>query len=120
MNGNDYTAQNNINFHGAYVYRLEDTWFNLTASAGPSYSVFRRPISDSAHYNLNNVYNAFGGYACLEAVYKIKYDVGLGMQVFADYNQVQMVYGVRFIVYFSSAYRGIKYGKRTPPKNSKK
>ena len=112
MSGVQLTSQNNINFHGAYLYRKETTGYNLSASIGPSYSVFKRPLADSSRYNLGTTYKEVGAYACLEGVLKIKYDVGLGAQVFADYNKVQMVYGVKLIVYFSSAYRGIKYGSQ--------
>ncbi len=112
MSGVQLTNQNNINFHGAYLYRKETKDYNLSASAGPSYSVFKRPLADSSRYNLGNTYKEFGVYACLEGVIKIKYDVGLGAQVFCDYNQVQMIYGVRLIAFLSSAYRGINYGTR--------
>ena len=116
LSGRDFTASNNYSFHLCYGYRKEREKYNLSAFIGPSTSYFRRPLSDSTSYNLTKVYNAVGAYAVVEAVYKIKYDVGIGGQVFCDYNQVQMVYGVRFILYFSSAYRGIKYGYRAPAK----
>ena len=118
MSGNDFTAANSYNFHLGVGLRKEHEKYNLSAFAGPSYSYFKRPLSDSVEFGLpailNNVYNRFGGYACVEAVYKIKYDVGLGGQIFCDYNDVQMIYGVRLVAYFSGAYRGIKYGYKKP------
>lgn len=116
MSGVDYTAANNYSFHLCYGLRKEREKYNLSAFIGPSTSYFRRPLSDSSNYNLATVYNIVGGYAVIEAIYKIKYDVGIGGQVFCDYNQVQMVYGVRLVLYFSSAYRGIKYGSYAPAK----
>lgn len=120
MSGIDFTAANNYNFHLQYGLRKETTKYNLAAFIGPSYSYFKRPLSDSIRFGLSNilnkVYTEFGAYACVEAVYKIKYDVGLGGQVFCDYNRVQLVYGVRLIVYFSSSFRGVKYGRATPKK----
>lgn len=116
MSGREFTAANNYNFHGMIGLRKEHEKYNLSAFLGPSYSYFRRPLSDSADYDLSKVYTAVGAYACVEAVYKIKYDVGLGGQIFCDYNQTQMVYGVRVILYFSGAYRGIKYGYVKPKK----
>lgn len=116
MSGTDYTAANNYSFHFCYGYRKEGQKYNLSAFVGPSASYFRRPLSDSTNYNLAQVYNAVGAYAAVEAVYKFKYDVGLGGQLFCDYNQVQMVYGARLIVYFSGAYRGIKPGYHAPKK----
>lgn len=116
MSGREYTAPNNYSFHLCYTLRKETENYNLSASLGPSSSFFRRPLSDTANYNLATVYNELGVHACLEAVYKFKYDIGIGGQLFCDYNQVQMVYGVRVIMYFSGAYRGIKYGYRAPVK----
>lgn len=116
LSGSDFTSANNYSFHLCYGFRKETEKYNLSAFIGPSTSYFRRPLKDSTNYNLAKVYNAVGGYAVIEAVYKIKYDVGIGGQIFCDYNPIQMVYGVRLIVYFSSAYRGIKYGYHAPAK----
>jgi hypothetical protein len=116
MSGVDFTANNNYNLHAAVGLRKEHEKFNLSAFIGPSSSYFRRPLSDSSKYNLANVYNEIGGYACVEAVYKVKYEVGIGGQIFCDYNNAQMVYGVRLIAYFSGAYRGVKYGYHAPAK----
>lgn len=116
MSGMDFNAANNYNFHLGAGLRKETEKYNLSAFAGPSSSFFRRPLSDSINHNLGTVYNELGAYACIEAVYKIKYDVGIGGQIFCDYNKVQMVYGVRVILFFSSAYRGIKYGYVKPKK----
>jgi hypothetical protein len=119
MSGTDFTATNNYSFHLGYGLRKEREKYNLSAFIGPSTSFLRRPLSDSSNYNLGTVYNAVGGYAVIEAVYKVKYDVGIGGQIFCDYNQIQMVYGARIIVYLSGAYRGIKYGYRAPAKKKK-
>lgn len=120
MSGRDFTAANNYNFHLQIGLRKETSKYNLSAFAGPSYSYFKRPLSDSTEYGLNNIlnkiYTEFGGYACVEAIYKIKYDVGIGGQVFCDYNKTQIVYGVRLVAYFSSAFRGVKYGRTIPKK----
>lgn len=111
MSGPDWRIINNYNAHFCYGLRKEREKYNLSAFAGPSLSYFKRPLKDSADYNLGSVYNEVGAYAAVEAIYKIKYDVGIGGQVFCDFNRVQMVYGVRLVLYFSGAYRGIKYGR---------
>lgn len=116
MSGVDFTANNNYSFHLGAGLRKETAKYNLSAFIGPSVSYFRRPLGDSTNYNLSKVYNEVGGYACIEAIYKLKYDVGIGGQIFCDYNQVQMVYGVRIVAYFSGAYRGVKYGRVTNTK----
>jgi len=119
MSGTDFTAANNYSFHLGYGLRKEREKYNLSAFIGPSTSFLRRPLSDSTNYNLGTVYNTVGGYAVIEAVYKVKYDVGIGGQIFCDYNQIQMIYGARIIVYLSGAYRGIKYGYHAPAKKKK-
>ena len=116
LSGVDFTAANNYSFHLGYGLRKEGDRFNLSAFIGPSVSYLRRPLSDSSNYNLGTVYNKVGGYAVVEAVYKFKYDVGIGGQLFCDYNQIQMIYGARILLYFSGAYRGIKYGYHAPVK----
>lgn len=116
MSGRDFTSPNNNSFHAGIGIRKEREKYNLSAFIGPSTSYFRRPLRDSLTHNLAKVYNAAGGYACVEIIYKIKYDVGIGGQLFCDYNEVQMVYGVRLVAYFSGAYRGVKYGYQKPAK----
>jgi hypothetical protein len=120
MSGNDFTAANSYNFHLGMGVRKEHEKYNLSAFIGPSYSYFKRPLSDSTEFGLpsilNTVYNRLGGYACLEAIYKIKYDVGIGGQVYCDYNEVQMLYGVRLVAYFSGAFRGVKYSVKKSKK----
>lgn len=116
MSGNDFTAANSYNFHLGLGVRKEHEKYNLSAFIGPSYSYFKRPLSDSTEFGLqpilNTVYDRFGGYASIEAIYKIKYDVGIGGQIFCDYNEVQMIYGVRLVAYFSGAFRGVKYSAK--------
>jgi hypothetical protein len=116
MSGVNFAQANNYNFHAMAGIRKEAEKYNLSMFIGPSYSYFRRPLKDSLDYDLTKIYNAFGGYACIEAIYKVKYDIGIGGQIFCDYNQTQMVYGVRLVLYLSSAYRGIKYGYVKPKK----
>lgn len=120
MSGSSFYQLNNYSVHALFGLRKETPKYNLFASAGPSSSYFRRPLKDSTEFGLqkilNSVYNRVGGYVCLEAVYKIKYDVGIGGQIFCDYNEIQTVYGLRIIAYFSGAYRGIKYGRGTSTK----
>lgn len=119
MSGADFRESNNYSLHACFGLRKETNKYNLSAFIGPSSSYFRRPLKDTTNYNLNTVYNELGAHACIEAVYKFKYDVGLGGQIFCDYNQVQMVYGVRLIVYLSGAYRGIKPMARPITKQKK-
>lgn len=106
MSGNNFTPGNNYNFHIGYGLRQEKIKYNFAAFGGISTSYFYRPLEDSVNHNVSRLYNELGGYVCVQLVYKIKYDVGAGLEVFADYNQVQSIVGARIILYFSGAYRG--------------
>lgn len=108
--GNNFTPGNNYNFHLGLGLRRERPKYNLAAFVGPSASYFYRPLKDTLNYDISRLYNEVGGYACVQVVYKIKYDIGLGLDLFADYNKTQAIFGTRVILFFSGAYRGIKTG----------
>ncbi|MBS1636386.1 MAG: hypothetical protein JST26_10745 [Bacteroidetes bacterium] len=119
MSGNNFTPGNNYNFHVGFGLRKETARYNLAAFVGPSASYFYRPLPDTLNYDISRLYNRVGAYASVQAVYKIKYDVGIGLEVFGDYNQTQSIFGTRIILYFSGAYRGIKKGHYIDSKKSK-
>jgi hypothetical protein len=108
--GNDFTPGNNYNFHFGIGYRKEKPKYNFAAFAGPSASYFYRPLEDSLRYDVSKLYNQVGVYTCVQIVYKIKYDIGVGLDLFADYNQVQTVFGARVVLFFSGSFRGDKGG----------
>lgn len=110
--GNDFTPANNYNFHLGYGLRKETTRYNLAGFVGPSASYFYRPLKDTVRYDISKLNNKVGVYICLQAVYKFEYDLGLGVDLFADYNQTQSVFGLRIVAYFSSAYRGMRTGRQ--------
>ena len=58
-------------------------------------------------------FSGFGMYASIQAVLKIAYDIGLGAELFGEVNYKQNMIGIKFIAYFSGAYRGAK--KRVNP-----
>lgn len=106
MSGDELLANNNLEFHLGYGKRYEKNNINLAAFAGPSYSAFNIRTSDSTGVFKNKHYELVGGYLCLQAVYKIKYDVGLGIELFTSVCREQQLYGARFIIFFSGGYRG--------------
>lgn len=116
MSGDDFLRNNNIQGHLCYGYRHEREKYNLAGFIGPSYSYFVTGKTDTAGYTSPVINNIMGGYLCLQAVYKIKYDVGIGVEIFTDISPLQKTVGGRIIIFFSGAYRGIKRGFKTKPK----
>lgn len=118
MSGDDFLRNNNIQGHLGYGKRYEKEKYNLAGYIGPSYSYFVTGKTDTAGFTTPIVNNVLGGYICLQAVYKIKYDVGAGVEIFADISSLQKMVGGRLILYFSGAYRGVKRGFKTKPKSN--
>ena len=112
MSGDKLLRNTNVQGHICYGYRYEKEKFNFAGFIGPSYSYFVTGTTDTAGYLTVTPHSLFGGYLSLQSVYKIKYDVGLGLELFADINAGQKMAGVRVICFFSSAYRGEKRGYR--------
>lgn len=116
MSGDELLKNTNLQGHVGIGYRYEKELFNLAGFVGPSYSYFVTGEKDTAGVFIVRTQNAFGGYICLQGVYKIKYDVGLGIELFADISAQQRMVGARIICYFSGAYRGVKRGFKTKKK----
>jgi hypothetical protein len=110
MSGDQFLSNNNLSAHFGYALRYEKNKYNLAAFAGPSYSYFVTASNDSLQ--LPVFHSALGGYVCLQAIYKFKYDLGIGGELFGDISNQQQMYGARLVLYFSGAYRGEKRGVR--------
>jgi hypothetical protein len=109
LSGTNLTySKNNLQAHLGYGLRIERKKFNTAFFVGPSFSYgfFLVPDSTTSTKLSPDVYSQFGGYASAQFVYKIKYDVGIGFDLFADYNERLQLYGGKIILFFSSAYRG--------------
>lgn len=115
MSGNDLLANNNISGHLCYGLRRERARTNFAAYIGPSYNYFVVAIKDTAGIYHPLINNLLGGYICLQGIYKFKYDVGIGLELFADINEKQQLFGGRIIIYFSGAFRGEKRGYKSKP-----
>jgi hypothetical protein len=116
MSGDEFLRNTNLSAHVCYGMRWEKTMFNWAAFVGPSYSYFVTGEVDTAGYLIVTRNTELGGYICLQGVYKIKYDVGLGLQVYADINPKQKIVGASIICFFSGAYRGERRGYRPKKK----
>jgi hypothetical protein len=102
ITGEKFGFYNNYQLHLGYGKRFEDKDLHVAAFAGVSYSSGRGKV-DSIYVR---AYSQPGLYVQAEVVLKIAYDVGIGASLFADWNAEQAMTGFRFIVYFSSAYKG--------------
>jgi len=110
MSGETFGSNNNLQLHVGYGFRKEDKNSNLAFFIGPSYISGVLTVSDSTTYGgIRPVfYSPFGIYACAQGVKKITYDIGLGLEVFAEYSDKQSLFGIKLIAFFSSAYVGPK------------
>ena len=110
MSGDQLLSNNNIQGHVGYGIRRENNHFNFAAFVGPSYSYFVTAKADTAGINHPVINKTIGAYICVQGIYKFKYDVGIGIELFADLSPLQQMYGGKIVIYFSSAYRGEKRG----------
>ena len=63
---------------------------------------------DTANTYKPEFYQGVGGYACVQIATKLVYDIGVGAELFGEFNYKQSLAGVRFFLFFSGAYRGVK------------
>lgn len=106
ISGEKFGFYDNYEFHLGYGKRFEDKDIHFAGFAGVSYSTGYGKVGDTVY---TRPFSQPGIYAQIEAVKKITYDVGAGFTFFVDWNQEQAIFGAKFIVYFSGAYRGKKY-----------
>ncbi len=106
ITGERFGFYNNYQFHLGYGKRFENKDFHAAGFIGPSYSTGYGKVGDTVY---TRPYKQFGLYGQIEIAKKITYDVGVGAALFADYNSEQSIIGLRFLLYFSGAYKGKKY-----------
>lgn len=106
LSGIDFFTSNNAEVHICYGVRNERKKSNFTLFMGPSFftGVTGTPgISDPSFYNV------FGIYMSGQAIYKlVSYDIGLGLEAFAEVSDKQQLAGAKIIFFFSSSYRGLQ------------
>ncbi len=105
MSGEEFLSNNNVQVHACYGIREEKNLTNVCIYGGPSFftGVEGTPGLTAATY-----YQGVGAYFCFQSVIKFKYDIGLGIDVFAELSKKQKLGGLKFIFFFSGAYRGLK------------
>lgn len=108
MSGNEFLSNNNLVFHLGYGYRKETSKINFHAFIGPSYFTGVYGVQDTSGFFNPVFYEGIGAYISCGIVKKITYDIGLGIEGFSEINKFQIHSGIKFILFFSGSYRGLK------------
>lgn len=108
ISGEKFGYYNDYQFHLCYGKRFENKDFQYSAFAGIAYSSGYGKVGDTVY---TRKFTQPGLYIDGEVIKKIAYDVGIGLNLYADWNQEQTIIGLRVVVYFSGAYLGKKYAK---------
>jgi hypothetical protein len=112
ISGNTFYDKNNVSLHAGWGKRIEKNKYNFAAFGGINYSLYYPYNKDSLRFDYE-ARNDLGFYVAVQNFYKIKYDIGIGGTVFAEYNSQRIIYGLRIELFFSGAYRGEKGRRKT-------
>lgn len=100
-----------VNMHLAGGYHKESYKYFWAAYGGLSYDYGYYPFmlqdmngKDSA--KVSKTLSEIGLYVALQAFYKVKFDYGIGVTLYEDFNRKQNTVGIRLELFFSGAYRG--------------
>ena len=104
--GREFGNYDNNNFHAGYVIRKETPQYNLCAFGGVSYATGYH--FDKGQLDFNDPYDEPGAYLGAQAIYKLKYDIGIGITGMINYNKYNWFAGGRLDIYFSGAFKGKK------------
>ena len=111
LQGQSYGNNQLIQFHLCAGYHKESYKYFWSIYGGLSYVDGYHPLKlrDIAGNDSATILGHFketGIYAAAQLFYKVKFDYGLGLTVFADANQKQSMIGARIELFFSGAFRG--------------
>jgi hypothetical protein len=104
MSGEEFGSNNNVQGHICYGLRREKRSSNFAVYAGPAY--YTGVLGDATGNPV--FYEGVSFYACGQAVVKFAYDIGIGAELFVEFSKKQNMMGLKFIAFFSGAYRGPK------------
>lgn len=108
ISDNDFLQVNNASLHTGYGWRKETAKTNLALFTGLNYSYGVYGVLDTGTVTKPVYYGNLGIYACAQAIVKFTYDIGGGIEAYAEINKTQAMGGIKFILFFSNAYRGQK------------
>lgn len=108
MSGDEFLGNNNLSGHFGYCYRIENEKRNIAFFGGISQNKGAIPkhINESGDTIPIFYYRNTGVYLSASYIKKFTYDIGIGIELFADLNQTQQMVGGKVIMFFSGAYRG--------------
>jgi hypothetical protein len=88
-------------------WRSSKLYSNVSIFTGPSYSYGSRfhHYDDIADTEFFEAYKTVGLYSNFNFTYKLSYDLGIGVSLYDSYTKYYHVYGFRFHLYFSGAFR---------------
>jgi hypothetical protein len=113
LSGNVFGDWNNSGVHLCWGKKIEKERYLFAAYGGVDYSLFYPWAKDSVPARFTSpAKSQVGAYVSIQNFWKIKYDVGMGCNIFASYNQKQYLIGARIELLFSSAFRGDKNRRR--------
>lgn len=107
MSGNQFLSNNNVNIVLGIGLRKENYKNNFAIYVGPTYYTGVIGIEDSLGIR-PQFYSGIGVYIAAQAIIKLTYDIGFGIQPYATLNTKQTQAGIKAILFFSGAYRGPK------------
>ena len=118
ISGNEFLGANNLSTHLGYGWRKESTKYNFAFYTGIQYSYGVYGVADSDSTTKPIFYSVPGVYVSGQAIRKLIYDIGIGVELYSEINTTQYIGGIKFIVFFSDAYRGLKrnYNPNVRPK----
>jgi len=108
MSGYEFLGNSNSQVHIGYGLRREKNTRNFSVFTGLTYFTGVLSVPDSILGFIPAYYQGMGIYASGQVIFKFKYDIGVGVEVFGEYSVTQQILGLKFIMFFSSAYKGPK------------
>jgi hypothetical protein len=108
MSGPQFLSNNNVQGHFGAGLRRERSNSNLAIYGGLTYFTGVITVSDSSLGLIPRYYQGVGAYICAQAMTKLTYDIGAGVEAFAEVSKTQGIIGFKLILFFSGAYVGVK------------
>jgi hypothetical protein len=110
ISGHNFGDNNNTQVHLGYGKRWEKNQTNYAIFGGlcAFTGVVGIADPDSADLTVPFYYDGLGLYISAQAVTKFSYDMGLGLEGFAEVSPYQSLVGLKVILFFSGSYRGPK------------
>lgn len=122
MSGEEFLSNNHVGARLGYGLRKETTKTNFAVFAGITRFTGVIGRTDSVGNSLPQYYTGTGFYVSGQAVTKLSYDIGIGLEVFGEVSKWQSLAGFKVIMFFSGSYRGLKknYNPHVRAENAKK